>query len=95
MHIAASGHLVDTCEFLLVKGATVTVADNRGLTPALAVAPSDDAVTCLTMILEALKLEMQTGSNAKSEAIKAARRSISSIGKVKNYKWSVLNIGWW
>lgn len=82
LHISASRHLVDTCELLLIKGATVSVADNRGLTPALAVAPSDDAVTCLTMILEALKMEIQTGSYAKSEAIKAARRSASSIGKI-------------
>lgn len=83
LHISASRHLVDTCELLLIKGATVSAADNRGLTPALAVAPSDDAVTCLTMILEALKMEIQTGSCAKSEAIKAARRSVSSIGSYR------------
>ena len=81
LHIAASRHLVDTCELLLIKGASVSVTDNQGLNPVLATATTDDAVTCLTMLLEAVKMETQTSRLSRTSVIHAARRSVGSIGK--------------
>ena len=76
--------MVDTCELLLINGASVTTTDNQGLNAMLAVATSDDAATCLTMFLEVFKIELQTGSSRNSDAIREARRSISSLGNSLN-----------
>ena len=83
--------MVDTCEVLLVKGASVTITDNQGLTPIVALCTnSDDAITCLTMMLEAFKIEVQNGSGVNEVAIRDARRSASSFGKIKN--WCIFGI---
>ena len=86
LHIAASRHLVDTCELLLINGASVSIKDAQGLDPVLATATSYDAQTCLTMLLVAVKQEAQTheaqtSSNSRNSLIHALRRSISSLGK--------------
>ena len=81
LHIAASRHLVDTCESLLIKGASVSIKDNQGLNPVLCTATSDDGLTCLTMLLEAVKLEAQANNYSRSSIIHAVRRSINSFGK--------------
>ena len=81
--------MVDTCEVLLVKGASVTITDNQGLTPILALCTnSDDQITCLTMMLEAFKIEVQNGSGVNGVAIRDARRSASSFGNIEN--WCIL-----
>ena len=86
LHIAASRHLVDTCELLLINGASVSIKDAQGLDPVLATATSYDAQTCLTMLLVAVKQEAQTqesqtNSYSRNSLINAVRRSISSLGK--------------
>ena len=86
LHIAASLHLVDTCELLLINGASVSIKDAQGLDPVLATATSYDAQTCLTMLLVAVKQEAQTqesqtNSYSRNSLINAVRRSISSLGK--------------
>ena len=83
--------MVDTCEDLLVKGASVTITDNQGLTPILALCTnSDDQITCLTMMLEAFKIEVQNGSGVNGVAIRDARRSASSFGKIRIGAYLVL-----
>jgi len=48
---------VETTEALLTTGASVTIADGRGFTPVLAVAPTQDAAVCLaSMLAEYLRL---------------------------------------
>jgi ankyrin repeat protein len=83
LHIAASNHLVDTCEKLLLKGSAVNIIDNEGANPIVSVATSDEAATCLTMILEVFKMEIQSGSGNSAENIRRAKRSISSIGSFR------------
>ena len=55
--------------------------DNQGLNPVLCTATSEDGLTCLTMLLEAVKLEAQTNNYSRSSIIHAVRRSINSFGK--------------
>ena len=86
LHIAASRHLVDTCELLLIKGASVSIKDAQGLDPVLATATSFDAQACLEMLLAAVKQEAQIqdaqiSSYSRNSLIQAVRRSISSLGK--------------
>ena len=49
--ISFSG-LVSVTEALLSRGASVEVADSKGLTPILACAPSDEVVICMAMMMQ-------------------------------------------
>jgi hypothetical protein len=73
LHICAPKGMVDVTETLLSKGCSVTVADSRGFTPALACAPNDEVAICLAMILQVCY-----ASQANQES---TRKSICSIGK--------------
>ena len=60
----------------------MNIIDNEGANPIVSVATSDEAATCLTMILEVFKMEIQSGSGNNAENVRKAKRSISSIGIV-------------
>ena len=60
----------------------MNIIDNEGSNPIVSVATNDDAATCITMMLEVFKMEIQSGPGNTAENVRKAKRSISSIGIV-------------
>merc|ERR1719420_1448405 len=66
--------MIDVVETLLIKGASITAVDSKGLSPALSCAANEDVATCLAMILSVF---LATPANSE------ARRSICSISSLR------------
>ena len=58
----------------------MNIIDNEGFNPIISVATNDEAATCITMMLEVFKMEIQSGPGNNAENVRKAKRSISSIG---------------
>ena len=73
----------------------MNIIDNEGFNPIVSVATSDDAATCITMMLEVFKMEIQSGPGNSAENVRKAKRSISSIGNIAIYMYclSVFYLG--
>ena len=69
----------------------MNIIDNEGSNPIVSVATSDDAATCLTMILEVFKMEIQSGSGNCAENVRRAKRSISSIGIIAIFVYCIVD----
>ena len=70
----------------------MNIIDNEGSNPIVSVATSDDAATCLTMILEVFKMEIQSGSGNCAENVRRAKRSISSIGIIAIFVYCIVDL---
>ncbi|TRY72355.1 hypothetical protein TCAL_03404 [Tigriopus californicus] len=69
LHLTGANGFVESTDFLVSHGASVTLVDNRGYTPVLACAPNDNVALCLaTMFAEYLKCPLSD-----------TRRSIASL----------------
>lgn len=66
MHIAARNGLVTVTQALLEKGASVTVVDVDGYTPALACAPNAQVADCLSMIIHIMIDTVRNGRRSDS-----------------------------
>ena len=60
----------------------MNIIDNEGFNPIVSVATNDEAATCITMMLEVFKMEIQSGPGNNAENVRKAKRSLSSIGIV-------------
>ena len=60
----------------------MNIIDNEGYNPIVSVAKNDEAATCITMMLEVFKMEIQSGPGNNAENVRKAKRSLSSIGIV-------------
>ena len=66
MHIAARNGLVAATQTLLEKGASVTMIDVNGYTPALACAPNAPVADCLSMIIHIMTDSLRNGRRSDS-----------------------------
>ena len=66
MHIAARNGLVAATQTLLEKGASVTMIDVNGYTPALACAPNAPVADCLSMIIHIMTDSLSNGRRSDS-----------------------------
>lgn len=62
LHLSSRNGLVEVTRELLQKGASVSIIDNEGLTPALCCAPSVNVAHCLALILKNLLLPPDTNN---------------------------------
>ena len=65
-------------EHLLSRGASVELADSKGLTPILACAPTDDVVICMAMMMQVLSNTSHHLSSASLSSLDLSRRVSTS-----------------
>ncbi|XP_059086810.1 serine/threonine-protein phosphatase 6 regulatory ankyrin repeat subunit A-like isoform X2 [Tigriopus californicus] len=81
LHLTGANGFVESTDFLVSHGASVTLVDNRGYTPVLACAPNDNVALCLaTMFAEYLKCPLSD-----------TRRSIASLESFRLSDGSAVN----